>query len=333
MQLEISNSATKRVAWISILQAIAISAIVIGHIDLAGDMNPEHPIANIIEKLMGFSLEVFFFASGFLYVRSSQFDKPYSSLIFSKFKRLLIPYLFITVVMFVIKLALPSMMGRDVEFGVSYIMKMFLFPWEGPARHVWFLASLFTFFALMPLYKWTLLRNRKESAILVLVLLCVLQQTAGVYISWDFFAIDRSAKYFIYFYLGMCLMKWDLVKYFQKWPVFVVCTLLFVISTFFEFPFKGYWGIGMILSLSYMLAQKKSNLFDSFSKYSYQIYLMHFPPIFLARLIYKKHILPIESIWFTICWILALVLAIYLPVLVSKLFEKLPRQLRLLIGL
>lgn len=36
MQLEISNSAMKRVAWISILQAIAISAIVIGHIDLAG---------------------------------------------------------------------------------------------------------------------------------------------------------------------------------------------------------------------------------------------------------------------------------------------------------
>ena len=36
----------KKIAWISILQAIAISAIVVGHIDLEGDMNPEFALAS-----------------------------------------------------------------------------------------------------------------------------------------------------------------------------------------------------------------------------------------------------------------------------------------------
>lgn len=152
MKLEISNK-KERIAWISILQALAIAAIVIGHLDIDGDLNPAHPIANWIENLMQFSLGAFFFTSGFLYVRSSQFNKSYCQLMKGKFLRLLIPYIFMTVVMFVVKASVPTMMSREVEFGWKYIFEMFLFPWSGPARHVWFLASLFTFFALIPLYK------------------------------------------------------------------------------------------------------------------------------------------------------------------------------------
>ena len=49
----------KKIAWISILQAIAISAIVAGHIDLEGDMNPEFALASWCDTFSQFSLPVF----------------------------------------------------------------------------------------------------------------------------------------------------------------------------------------------------------------------------------------------------------------------------------
>ena len=71
------NQKTKRVAWISILQAITMAAVLAGHVDLAGNMNPNYPIACWIDRLQGFQMPVFFFISGFLYVRSSLYSKSY----------------------------------------------------------------------------------------------------------------------------------------------------------------------------------------------------------------------------------------------------------------
>lgn len=332
MKSEISNK-KERIAWISILQALSIAAIVVGHLDIDGDLNPEHPIANWIEDLMRFSLGAFFFMSGFLYVRSSQFNKPYWQLMKGKFQRLLIPYIFMTIVMFVIKASIPSMMSREIEWGGEYIGRMFLFPWDGPARHVWFLASLFTFFALTPLYKWTLSNDKMNSALITLALLFLLQQMSGELTKCAFFSIDRSSQYFVFFYLGMFVMKFNLIEFLQNRISLIICLLLYFAGTFIDIPLHVYWGIGLLLSLSFFISKWNPTLFSSFSKYSYQIYLMHFPPIMIARMLYVKQIIPLESLRFAICWIIALIMAIYLPVIVSKIVEKLPKPIRLLIGL
>ena len=333
MKLEILNK-KERIAWISILQALAITAIVIGHLDIDGDLNPAHPIANWIENLMNFSLGAFFFISGFLYVRSSQFNKSYGCLMKGKFQRLLIPYIFMTVVMFIVKASLPSMVSREIEFGEVYFLKMFLFPWSGPARHVWFLASLFTFFALTPLYKWTLASNKKNSALLTLVILFLIQQISNDLPKCELFSIDRSTMYFVYFYLGMYVMKFDLIRYFQSCISLLLFLTLYLAGTFINnMPMQIYWGIGLLLSLSFVLSKWRKTLLRSFSKYSYQIYLMHFPPIMIVRIIYNKHFISIETLWFALCWIFALILAICLPVIVSKIFEKFPKPIGLLIGL
>ena len=102
------TSKTNKVAWISILQAIAIAAIVAGHVDLAGDMNPEYTAASWIDNFSQFSLPVFFFISCYLYVRSSLSKKTYKELLNAKVQRLLVPFLFITIVMFLFKLQLPQ---------------------------------------------------------------------------------------------------------------------------------------------------------------------------------------------------------------------------------
>lgn len=76
-----STNSQNRVAWISILQAITMAAVLIGHIDLAGDLNPDYPIASWLDRLQAFQMPVFFFISGFLFVRSSLFHKSYSEIV------------------------------------------------------------------------------------------------------------------------------------------------------------------------------------------------------------------------------------------------------------
>lgn len=334
MKSEISNS-KQRITWISILQAIAIIAIVIGHLDIDGDLNPNHPIANWIEQFMQFGLATFFFISGYLYVRSSQYDKSYPHLLKAKFIRLLIPYIFMTLVMLVIKNAMPSMMSRKAEYSFAYIVNAFLYPWDGPARHVWFLASLFSFFALIPLYKWTI--QKKNSSIITIAILFLIQQLSSAIPYTSLLAIDRSVQFFIYFYLGMVMMKYNLISKLHNLYTFWACLLLYIVGSFYEIPLQTYWGIGMIISFSYLLSKRERkqmmSWYKNISKYSYQIYLMHFPPIFLGRMIFNKHFIHSDLLWFPICWISTLLIALYIPILICKIFEKLPKPIRLCIGL
>lgn len=329
------TSKTNKVAWISILQAIAIAAIVAGHVDLAGDMNPEYTAASWIDNFSQFSLPVFFFISGYLYVRSSLSKKTYKDLLNAKVLRLLVPFLFITIVMFVFKLQLPqSVMSNKVEFSAEYIFNMLFVPWNGPARHMWYLESLFTFFALMPLYKWTLKDNKPLCAILMLIVAWAIQFIAGRFIHTALpFAFDRSMTYFLFFYLGMVIMKFNLIGYFQNIYALLISAALYLFGTFFSIPLQGVWGIIMIVSISYYISLHWETVFRSFSKYSYQIYLMHIPPIMVSRMIYHRQMIASDTVWFVACWMLTLLMGIYLPVLICKIFEKFPAKVRLLIGM
>ena len=324
---------TNRVSWISILQAITIAAVVIGHIDLTGDHNPDYPIASWIDYIVQFQMPVFFFISGYLYVRSSLYKKSYIHLMKAKWMRLCIPFLFITIVMYVFKLQLPhDSLAHPVELSGKYIFKMLVDPWNGPARHMWFLFTLFTYFLLMPLYVNTL-KNSVYSMIMIIVAY-LMQVALHEYpiLNQSIFSIGRSLNYFLYFYLGMVAMKYDLIKYLQSKYALIICTVLYLLSFSWEVPFNGFWGIGMIVSLSYFIAEWRPTLFSSYSKYSYQIYLMHIPPIMLCRMVYRKEIIT-DIIWFPICWIMTLLIGIYAPVLVCKAIERLSPKFRILIGL
>lgn len=329
------TSKTNRIAWITILQAIAIAAIVAGHVDLAGDMNTEYVTASWIDSFSQFSLPVFFFISGYLYVRSSLSKKSYKDLLNAKVLRLLVPFLFITIVMYLFKLQLPqSVMSNKVELSADYIINMLFVPWNGPARHMWYLESLFTFFALMPLYKWTLKENKPISAILMLIVAWAIQLIAGRFIHTALpLAFDRSMTYFLFFYLGMVIMKYNLTSYLQNVYALLISAAIYVLGTFVSIPLQGVWGIIMIVSVSYYISLHWENVFSSFSKYSYQIYLMHIPPIMVGRMIYHKQIIASDTIWFAACWLLTLLMGIYLPVIICKVFEKLPAKARLLIGM
>lgn len=331
-----------RVAWISILQAITMAAVLIGHVDLAGDMNPEYPIACWIDKLQAFQMPVFFFISGFLYVRSSLFQKSYFGGVYNKLHRLGIPFLFMSMVMWIFKLCLPSsMLEHPVSLSWEYLFNIFFIPWNGPVRHLWFLETLFLFFLLMPLYKWTL--KNKWSSLLWIVLLFGLTyqpyQILGIDSHSDaakVLCLEKDCTFWLFFYLGMVVQKFNLIKYIQnKWAFIVSCVLYYILCFFPTIGFRnsvGLVGIIYIASLSYLLANKIPTIFSSYSRYTYQIYLMHMLPIMAVKFIYHRNLMS-DTIWFPLCWIISLLCAIYIPTMIAKIVEGCPKHVKMLIGL
>ena len=332
--------AKQRVAWISILQAITIIAVMIGHVDVAGDMNPDYPVACWLDKLQAFQMPVFFFISGFLYVRSSLFMKSYLELVKSKWMRLVVPFLFMSFLMWGFKLCLnQSMLEHPVSLSWSYFMNVLFAPWDGPIRHLWFVESLLLYFLLTPLYKWTL--DNKYCALggIVVGIFITFLPSILVVPNPHVLTYGRTCSHFAYFYLGMVAMKFDLVRYAQNYGVLVLApiiyyTLLVVPSLL---PYQYLWiyfvGIPYIISLSWFLAERWTNLLSNVGKYSYQIYLLHMLPIMVWKFIFKRHLIGDDTLWFSMCWIGSLLCAVYVPVLVAKVAEKCPKQLRMLIGL
>lgn len=160
----------RRVAWLEILNALAMIYVVLGHVCLTGEVNdPSTPITNYIVRFGACQMGLFMFVSGFSFVRFSLSHKDfsYSNMMKSKVYRLVIPFLFFSLVVYVFKLCLPaSLLKHSVSFDLSYISSILINPWKGPQPHLWFLMTLFWMFALSPALIWSL--KKRWSKVVVL---------------------------------------------------------------------------------------------------------------------------------------------------------------------
>ena len=241
--------------------------------------------------------------------------------------------------MWLFKLCLPaSMLEHPVSVSWSYVFNIFFVPWNGPVRHLWFVETLFLFFLLMPLYKWTL--NHKWSTWIWICILIGLTYRPYTYLGINaenarILCLDNDCRFWLFFYLGMVAQKYSLISCVHNKWVFLVSCLLYYVMCFMELKIAnilGIVGIIYITSLSHLISKKFPSLFSSYSKYTYQIYLLHMLPIMAVKFIYHKDVLP-DTIWFPLCWIISLLCAIYIPTMVAKIAKKCPKNIRVLIGL
>jgi len=226
-----------KIAWISILQAITIAAVIIGHIDLAGDMNPKYPIACWIERFQAFQMPVFFFISGFLYVRSSLYNKSFKELIISKWWRLGIPFLFMSILMYAFKLCLPpSTLEHPVSLSFKYALNIIFVPWDGPVPHIWFLMTLFIYFLLTPLYKLTF-KNIYSIVftIVILILVTKIPQLLPYDFNNNILCLRKNCYYGLYFYLGMLAYNYNFVKLCQNFYILFASAILYTIGIIYNY--------------------------------------------------------------------------------------------------
>ncbi len=107
----IATNNSKRVAWIDIMKALMIFAIVLGH-SFTGEARGDSMLKQYVYS---FHVPAFFFVSGFVYKKKAE---SFGSFAIKKFKSLMIPYYIFSVISILIFMALGSLASDGLGVAV-----------------------------------------------------------------------------------------------------------------------------------------------------------------------------------------------------------------------
>lgn len=191
----------KRLIWADSLKGLLIILVVLGHAiqcTLGSDCGNNH-LWNIIYS---FHMPAFMAVSGFLAFRPQGLGKTnYWSLIFRRFRQLIIPFVLWTSIMLLI----------NCDFSFATIVDYLLFPDKG----LWFLWVLFFITWLFMSGEWLAqkLRVRQEG---VELCICILLIVVMVIFEPRILGFQFIAYYFLFYTLGYYLHKYQEKLMFDK---------------------------------------------------------------------------------------------------------------------
>lgn len=175
-------------------RAFAIILVVAGH------WNPEprpewwHIAFNIIYS---FHMPLFLAISGYLYMHTR---KPgnYLKMLRGKFKRLLIPYFFTSLIIITIKLFTQGNAYVEHPATISTYLKALYYPSAG--YFLWFMWALWWMFVVIPLFK-------TKSSRIVLFIICLVLN-AMPWFAPQAFCIAQTLNMMVFFVAGTLLHDW-----------------------------------------------------------------------------------------------------------------------------
>lgn len=310
----------KKINWLLILQGWAMLWVVIGHSPLNMDSMPK-----IVELAYNFAysfhMPLFILVSGYLF-QLTRLSKPNSgggelkSILSDKIKRLGIPFLVFTALAFVLKFLFSGDMNRTVSFTPVEIIKAIANPFEGPLNEMWFIMTIMWFFVLTPLWKWS-----NESYWRSFVLFIILLFLNCFHPSTNWLSIRQACHYGLFFFSGIIMCRHHLEDMIEvhKWKIMLLSIVLYLISYNYKIPFLATWS-AIFFSFAFIFICDKylPNIFSSFRGYTYQIFLIGIFAQIAVKMIFKR----LETPYY-VGFITCIFIGIYVPVLISRLVEKL----------
>lgn len=328
-----------KILWLSIIQGWAILLVVIGHVcpyTYSGVNEELFPVGDFIRRLCySFHMPLFMFVSGgLLYL--TRLDRGYSTvkLYKDKFQRLVLPFLFFTVVGFAIRIPFAASTKRSIDLSIGGLFNAFWDPNNGPLVELWFLGTLIWLMVFYPLYVVAFKNKWSEIALLAVT-------AVPIVIGLKRFGFDGWLNlsyvpgYAFYFVGGMLFFKYRGVAYLESRPWLTVLMTAVFVSLFLFLPLGAPLAIlGILCSFGWVgiVVHRFPNLFSSFRDYSFQIYLVGlFPQMFLELFIWKHY----HAEWLVLpFYITSSVAAIYAGWLVGKVVSRIRcPQIRWLFGL
>lgn len=314
----------KKINWLLILQGWAMLWVVIGH-SFVGEFLQGPGWENELCKFAyRFHMPLFMLVSGWLFYLTRL--RPslstwggqkwnYSAIVKDKVVRLIVPGVVFSLIAFAVKLAIPGEVSRQAGLSLHEIGHALLYPYDNPFREFWFIATLFWFFLMTPMWKWIL--KRKWLMWTTIVMLIVLHFVEP---GTEFLSIDRVCSNAIWFFLGLVVSKEDYVdKIFNKnaWWTLLIGVFIYCIGRFVN-PFITTMGcIVFSFGLALLLDKYIPKTFFTFRNYTYQIFLMGIFAQMFVKILYRHISMP-----YIAAYILCILMGLYVPVLVSKLIEK-----------
>jgi fucose 4-O-acetylase-like acetyltransferase len=340
-------SYSEREWWIDYAKVIGIFLVVFIHLIQVSFNELLVSDRSILLVGTAFFMPLFFFVSGYLYKYTPPKDtlKKY-------FKRLVIPYIFFTLVgilSFVIykKLFLSNTIVKVTgKFLVGMILTEPYNTITLANGTIWFLIALFNIIIIFTLLK----RYLKQDKYIFLIILGfnLLLYVLHILNINLYFGIDNALLGILFFYTGHLAKKHDLINYFKNNYSNIAIAIIFFILTFLEYKYNGvlglrsaswtgnfilcyfgaFTGIIMTIALSCLLAKFKNKLIFLISINTLTImgleqFLRLYTAVFLKHLgiknVYPFLIVIILSIVILIISVaIAMILNKYAPVLIGN---------------
>ena len=333
------------------LKIIGVLLVVIGHCTsiYTGGWVFTSPVKSSVYGLIAsyvytFHVPMLVFVSGAIYYYCRINKEKYSSiksLIINKFKRLILPFLFVGIIYSIpIKYIIGMTEGNIFSNIKSFIL-------GSNTGHLWYLLMLFDIFIIFYLYEKFIL-NRKYSIVLNLILFSILYISSGFFT--NIFQINRAIQYSIFFYLGYeffrskdkLILKLEKLKsksILIMTPVLITISLVLILVSKMKLSnimlSKFFSLINVVIAIiciticylivylinnrmkNIIIKEKIDKLINIIGKYSFSIYLLHEPIIFIILyFIANKYISP--NILVMVC----LSISVSLSMLISVIYMK-----------
>ncbi|MDE6783606.1 MAG: acyltransferase [Paramuribaculum sp.] len=271
-----------RYETIDIAKAFAIILVVIGHFQSAYMPDGYETMRSIIYL---FHMPLFLFVSGFLY-QATWRKMPYRAFILKKFKRLMIPYFTVSVIIIGLKMISAERLPMENPVSWYSLIEMFYLPSAG--FFLWFIWALWWMMVLIPLFKTPKAR------------ICLFIVALGLHFCsddfTDIFCIREFANMLVFFSGGTVVS--DYMRRKNIYSFSAVCHLIAIVAfILIATLLTGHYiclsgvgdriltfaanisGIAMFIAISYYWHTTASSFLlkvtYSIARYSFLIYLLH----------------------------------------------------------
>ncbi len=301
----------ERLYNIEFINVIAIILVILGHsgcvyANIWDDdivYKNSEIIRYITNYIYSFHMPLFVFLSGYLYSNGKINNKyrSFTELISKKFRRLIVPYLFIGILFMLPIKIIFNLDNISSSYFIRAINEIIL---ARHPSHLWFILMLFNLFIIFYIIEKYLNKNKLIINLLILVTISIVSvKIPNVY------QISTSMQYLLYFYIGYIIQKYkDNINFLkEKWKVLLILQIVgfnfdyFIINNlrttnsnivFIKFlnllvdKIIALLGIMFIFTIIQISLKKGENriyklintkLFKKISKNSYYIYLIHQP--------------------------------------------------------
>ncbi len=204
----------KRIISLDIAKGICIILVVIGH--YCPDNSPDWYVL-IHDLIYSFHMPLFLFASGYLYMATRK-NESYGTFLLKKIKRIIVPYLTVSVLVVTIKLLSQNV--AYVQNPVTWQTYLAILYSPSAAVFFWFIWALFIIFLIVPLFV-------TKTSRLILFFLSIIFRLLPVSLP-DIFCLPSVKDMLVYFMLGVFLVDHKaLLRTALKIPSAIVYILFF----------------------------------------------------------------------------------------------------------
>ncbi len=315
--------------WVNTARGIGIILVVLGHAITDTLGATEGSLSKLIfDIIYSFHMPLFFFLSGFVGAKALDLHtlRDKKQYIFSRFKRLMIPYFFIGLIYIPLKLILRGEISRTIDIA---LLPMEFLEGYNPNYQLWTLYALFISAIIVAVfavpkkgYKWLMLTIAIIMNIFWIVSYCPIN------------ILNEVLFQFVFYVLGIIYRKQNS---FKKLPASIVAVdlalfvafnvLMQIYNTDVFKTLTGILGIVLICELCKRIESYSTPVLNAVGKYGMDIYIMaNFVQVFVRSVFVTRLGIP-----GFLCCIMSVSLGIVLPIVVSKYIVRRFRIIRALV--